>query len=275
MVRLVFLLVGSAAAGGASGAGTVSGDLHIRFPSTPVTPPVAAYPASWGNACGHNERTCLCATGTYCLAGNAMCISPYAPCPSSQPPEQQTCECGTRCHTPTGTIGVCQEDGYTCALSLLRPNCNSYPQPSWPETCECGDSCLTERGQLGWCQSNGVCQANTRPSCGRNVCPRIECPDYLACPREQQQMQYDENGCPTCPSCGSGTDCPQPDCVLPSCDGVLIPTTLDDGCAGCPRCSSGYGSFGSNENSGEQQPETQPYGYDSNEQQSSGPGPRY
>jgi len=265
MVRLLVLLVGSAAAGSGFGA-EVSGALHIRVPSPVTTFPT--FPTSWGNACGHNEKTCLCATGSYCLAGYAMCISPYAPCPaSSEPP--QPCECGTRCRMQTGGIGVCQEDGYTCAVNILRPNCNTYPPQPSPETCACGDTCFTERGQPGWCQENGVCKANKLPRCG--ACPRLECPDYLACPREQQQVAYDENDCPTCPTCGFGTQCPQPECAPLPCDGVLIPTTLDNGCDGCPRCSSGYGSFGSDEHSAEQQPETQqPYGYDSAEQPSSG-----
>lgn len=59
--------------------------------------------AQAGSGCGPLEHECLCAGGSYCLASNAMCISPDSPCPGSKdvtsdaacPQGQYSCPCAT------------------------------------------------------------------------------------------------------------------------------------------------------------------------------------
>ncbi len=62
-------------------------------------------PTDTDSVCPKGEQACQCASGHYCLPGNAMCIGPGAPCPSPVdaissdtggcPPGNHPCTCAT------------------------------------------------------------------------------------------------------------------------------------------------------------------------------------
>jgi hypothetical protein len=56
-------------------------------------------PAPEPGACAPLQHACECATGSYCVAAGAACLTPQAPCPDSPPDEcdssQHACTCAT------------------------------------------------------------------------------------------------------------------------------------------------------------------------------------
>jgi hypothetical protein len=51
------------------------GGICQASPPPPACPPVLT--------CGANQQVCVCATGAFCLPGNAECIDPTSPCPTN------------------------------------------------------------------------------------------------------------------------------------------------------------------------------------------------
>jgi len=83
-------------------------------------------------------------------------------------------------------------------------------------------SCLATCSDDSSCPSDQKCCST---GCGlkcQPVCRPLPCPAIM-CPANQQQMQYDENGCPTCPKCtGQATTC-----------------SVDSDCHGKQKCLNG------------------------------------
>jgi len=214
------------------------------FTCTSITPNCGVVGSS---ACGAFQRSCPCATGHYCVYFTAECRTPSSPCASTSP----CSPCGSSCTMIGGGTGVCQPGG-ACAVNFVTPNCGG---------CVCGHQCW-RNGESGHCDNEGDCRIGSiAPSCGG--CPQLACPE-IYCPQNQQQRQYDHNGCALCPTCTFGStrgctsdrDCPEGQECLPSSEQAglyrFCETTtqqrcridgendLDDKCPSGFSCVNGY-----------------------------------
>jgi hypothetical protein len=64
--------------------------------------------------CASGQQLCACANGAYCLAGNALCITPQSPCPGGT----SSIACGSTEHVCACRVGAsCAFLGATCPAS--------------------------------------------------------------------------------------------------------------------------------------------------------------